>query len=40
MHRDNAKGGDTVVPALDDFERWSAERKLCNVVPLSEAKAA
>jgi hypothetical protein len=40
VHRDYAKGGDTVVPALDDFERWSAERKLCNVIPLEGAKAA
>jgi integrase len=39
VHRAYAKGGDVVVPALEDFERL-AQTRLSNVVGLEQAEAA
>jgi integrase len=40
VHRAYAKSAEVTVPALDDFERQSAERKLLNVIPIQSAQAA
>jgi len=40
VHREYAKSADVTVPALDDFERRSAEQKLQNVISLQGAEAA
>jgi len=40
VHRAYAKSAEVTVPALDDFERQTAERKLLNVIPIQSAQAA
>ena len=40
VHRAYAKSAEVTIPALDDFERQTAERKLLNVIPIGAAQAA
>jgi integrase len=40
VHRAYAKSAEVTVPALDDFERQSAERKLLNVISIQSEQAA